>query len=364
MALISVQASAPRRADKAQVRRLRYWQAISEATVQCMEADPSIFVAGIGVDDFKGMFGTTRAAFECFGKSRVIDIPNCENAFAGIAIGAAAMGKRPLIVHPRNDFMFLAMDQLINLAAKWRYMLGNAGGVPVVTRAVVGRGWGQGATHSQSLQATFGHFPGLHVACPASPADAKGLLVAALQGSTPAILLENRAVYELEGEVPEALVAVPFGQGRVVREGTDVTIVGASLMAYEASRAADVLAEQGVSAEVIDPRSIRPLDEDIILGSVAKTGHLVVVDTSWSRYGFSAEVAAVVAEKALDSLRAPVRRVTPPDCPAPVSKPLEDAFHPTPDSIARACLELLEGRPPLGRTASMGDVQAAFLGPY
>src|ERR671932_281107 len=213
------------------MRTLKYWQAISEATVQCMEADPSIFVAGIGVDDFKGIFGTTRGAFERFGRARVVDIPNCENAFAGITIGAAAVGKRPLVVHPRNDFMFLATDQLINLAAKWRYMVGNKSGVPVVTRAIVGRGWGQGATHSQSLHALFAHFPGLYVATPAFPADAKGLLVSALRGGNPVILLENRALYETEGEVSEGLVPLAFGKARVAREGTDITIVGASLMA-------------------------------------------------------------------------------------------------------------------------------------
>ena len=344
------------------MRRLKYWQAISEGTVQCMEADPSIFVAGIGVDDFKGIFGTTRGAFERFGRARVIDIPNCENAFAGVTIGAAAVGKRPLVVHPRNDFMFLATDQLINLAAKWRYMFGNKSGVPVVTRAIVGRGWGQGATHSQSLQAMFGHFPGLYVAVPASPADAKGLLVSALQGSTPTIILENRALYEHEGEVPEAPVPVPFGKGRVVREGSDVTVVAASLMVHEATRAADMLAEQGIQAEVVDARSVRPLDEEIILSSVAKTGHLVVADTSWARFGFAAEVAAVVAEKAVGSLRAPVRRVTPPDCPAPVSKPLEEAFHPSPVTIAQACLDVL--RSDLAVDGHVADVQAAFLGPY
>jgi len=344
-------------------RRLKYWQAISEATVQCMDADPSIFVAGIGVDDFKGIFGTTRGAFERFGHARVIDIPNCENAFAGITIGAAAVGKRPLVVHPRNDFMFLAMDQLINLAAKWHYMFGaNSGAVPVVTRGIVGRGWGQGATHSQSLQATFGHFPGLYVATPASPADAKGLLVSALQGSTPVILLENRALYELEGDVPEAPEAVPFGKGKVVREGADLTIVSASLMVHEADRAAELLVEHGVQAEVIDVRSVRPLDEDIIVESVRRTGHLVVADTSWARFGLAAEVAAVVAEHAFHSLRAPVRRVTPPDCPAPVSKPLEDAFHPGPATIAQACLEVLSILAPLNGQAA--DVQAAFPGPY
>ncbi|MBV9582030.1 MAG: alpha-ketoacid dehydrogenase subunit beta [Chloroflexi bacterium] len=341
---------------------LKYWQAISEGTVQCMEADPSIFVAGIGVDDFKGIFGTTRAAYEQFGSARVFDIPNCENAFAGITIGAAAVGKRPLVVHPRNDFMFLAMDQLINLAAKWRYMYGDQGGVPVVTRAIVGRGWGQGATHSQSLHATFAHFPGLVVVTPASPADAKGLLVSALTGSAPVIILENRALYELEEDVPEDATPIPFGKGRVVVEGTDITIVAASLMVHEATRAATVLAEHGISAEVVDPRTIRPLDEEIILTSIEKTHHLVVADTSWSRYGVAAEVAAVAAEKGWGSLHAPVRRVTPPDCPAPVSKPLEDAFHPNPVSIAQACLDVLRSDDALNGTVP--DVQARFLGPY
>ena len=343
------------------MRRLKYHQAISEATVQCMERDPNVFVAGIGVKDPGGMFGTTEEAEARF-PDRVHDIPNCENAFAGITIGAAAVGKRPLVVHPRNDFMFLATDMLINLAAKWKYMYQNGTSVPVVTRGVVGRGWGPGATHSQSTHALFAHFPGLYVATPAFAADAKGLLVSALTGDVPVVILENRAVYEHEEEVPEELYSIPFGKARIVREGSDVTIVGASLMAYEAKRAADILSEQGISAEVIDPRSIRPLDEETILRSVRKTGHLVVADTSWATYGFAAEVAAIAAEKAFADLRAPVRRVTLPDGPAPVSKPLEDIFHPTPMSIAQACLDVLRGDVQVGR--HVADVQAAFAGPY
>jgi len=344
------------------VQRLKYWQAISQGLVQCMERDPAVIITGIGVDDFKGIFGTTRAAFERFGAARVIDIPNCENAFAGIAIGAAAMGKRPVVVHPRNDFMFLAFDQIMNLAAKWKYMYQAKRGVPVVFRGIVGRGWGQGATHSQSLQSVFAHFPGLHVAVPASPADAKGLLVAALREDTPAVLLENRALYELEGDVPEEPVPIPFGKARIVREGTDVTIVGASLMAYEAARAADLLAEHGISAEVIDPRSLRPLDTGTILESLRKTGRLIVADTSWAMYGFSAEVAALAAEHGHACLKAPVRRVTPLDCPAPVSRPLEEAFHPTPMTIVRACLDVLELTATTSR--ALADVQARFPGPY
>ena len=176
------------------------------------------------------------------------------------------------------------------------------------------------------------------------------------------MLLENRALYDLEGDVPEGLEAVPFGRGKIVRPGTDITIVGVSLMAYEAARAAEILVEHGVSAEVIDLRSVRPLDEDIILRSLRKTGRLVVADTSWALCGVSAEVAAIAAEKGWQHLKAPVRRVTPPDCPAPVAKPLEDAFHPNPLTIAQACLDVLKAGVPLG--AGVSDVQATFVGPY
>ncbi|MFF9852776.1 alpha-ketoacid dehydrogenase subunit beta [Streptomyces litmocidini] len=345
------------------MRTLTYWQAISEATVQCMEVDEKIFIAGEGVDDVKGTFGTTKEAFTRFGPKRVIDVPNSENATAGIAIGAAAAGHRPLVVHTRADFMFLALDPLVNLAAKWRYMYGgDKGGVPVVTRGVVGRGWGQGATHSQSPHATFAHYAGLHVATPASPADAKGMLVQALTGDTPVVLIENRNLYPLTGEVPEEATPIPFGVGRIARRGTDVTVVAASLMVHEAERAAEQLAQRGISVEVVDVRSIRPLDEGIICESVAKTGRLVVADTSWARYGFAAEVAAVVAEQIPQALLAPVRRVTLPDSPAPVSRPLEEAFHPGASGIVEACLRVCdEVRSDL---PVLADVAAGFIGPY
>jgi pyruvate dehydrogenase E1 component beta subunit len=344
------------------MRRLKFYEAINEAIIQSMRADPSIFLAGIGIKDPDGFWGTTEEANERF-PDRVHDIPNCENAFAGIVIGAAAMGKRPLVSHPRNDFMFLATDMLINLAAKWKYMYQRDDPMPVVTRGAVGRGWGQGATHSQSLHALFGHFPGLYVATPAFARDAKGIMVAALTGTSPVVIIENRATWHHEDEVPEETYATPIGKGRIVGEGTDVTIVGASLMASEAVRAAEILQqEHGVSAEVIDPRWIRPLDEGIILESIAKTHHLVVADTSWATYGFAAEVAAVAAEKGFADLSAPVKRVTLPDSPAPVSKPLEDAFHPSPRSIAQACLDVL--RSEVQVTSHVHDVQAAFAGPY
>jgi pyruvate dehydrogenase E1 component beta subunit len=272
------------------------------------------------------------------------------------------MGKRPVIVHPRNDFMFLSFDNLINLAAKWRYMfMGRAGNVPIVVRAVIGKGWGQGATHSQSLQAPLAHFPGLSVVMPTFPADAKGLTIAALQSEQPVIILEHRTLYSITGDVPEAFEPVPIGKANVVRQGKDITIVGTSFACYEALRAAEELAKHGVSAEVIDLRSIRPLDEATILKSVKKTGHLIVTDTSWELCGVVSEVAALAAEKAWSDLKAPVIRIALPNCPAPVSAKLEEAFYPKASTIARAALRSL------GQDQDrVGDLsqQDNFKGPY
>jgi pyruvate/2-oxoglutarate/acetoin dehydrogenase E1 component len=344
------------------MRKITYSQAISEAMVQCMTDDPNIFVFGQCVDDHKGTYGTTGDAFAAFGRSRIIDAPNAENAMAGICFGAAATGSRPVMIFTRADFMFLAMDAIVNIGAKWRYSHGDKGGAPAVMRGIVGRGWGQGSTHSQSPHALFGHFPGLYVGAPASPADAKGMLVQALRSEDPVVLIENRGLYNVEGEVPREAVPVPFGQGRVVQPGSDITIVAASLMVYEAQSALDLLAQQGVSAELIDVRSIRPLDEALICSSVAKTGRLVVVDTSWARYGLAAEVAAVVAENVPSALREPVRRLTPPDCPSPVSWPLEEAFNPNARSIAQACFDLLHSERSV--TPGRSDLVAGFTGPF
>src|SRR6266478_4492524 len=202
------------------IRKMTYAQALSEGLCQAMERDASIFVTGIGVDYPSGIFGSTTEAAKRFGPERVFDAPAMENALTGIVIGAAAVGKRPIIVHARNDFLFLGFDQLINLAAKWRYMFnGNAGNMPIVIRAVVGKGWGQGATHSQSTHATLAHFPGLKVLMPAFPADAKGLTLAALQDNSPVVIIEHRALYDTVGEVPEEALPTPIGKAAVVRKG-------------------------------------------------------------------------------------------------------------------------------------------------
>jgi acetoin:2,6-dichlorophenolindophenol oxidoreductase subunit beta len=344
------------------MRTLKYSEALSEGIVRAMERDPDIYMTGIAVDYPSGIFGTTTEATRRFGPKRVFDAPAMENALTGIAIGAAAVGKRPIIVHPRNDFMFLAFDMMINLAAKWKYMYGgNAGNVPIVVRGVIGKGWGQGASHSQSLQSVLGHFPGLSVVMPAFPRDAKGLMLAALRHDSPVIILEHRALYDTTGEVAESDEPTPIGRAAVVREGSDVTIVATSYMAYEALHAAEQLVKEGVSAEVVDARTIRPLDEQTILASVRKTGRLIVADTSWELCGFSSEVAALVAEKAFDAMKAPVRRIAMANCPAPVSMPLERAFYPSATTIARAALAIL------GRySGTLGDIDREddFKGPY
>jgi pyruvate dehydrogenase E1 component beta subunit len=285
-----------------------------------------------------------------------------ENALTGIAIGAAAMGKRPVVVHPRNDFMFLAFDNLINLAAKWKYMYGgNAGSVPIVVRGVIGKGWGQGASHSQSLQSVLAHFPGLTVLMPAFPIDAKGLTMSALKHGGPVVILEHRSLFDTIGDVPEEPIFTPIGKAAVVRAGKDVTIVATSFMAYEALHAAEELAKDGISAEIVDLRSIRPLDEETILTSVRKTGHLVVADTSWELCGVVSEVAALVAEKGFFSLKAPVKRIALADCPAPVSQTLEKAFYPTATTIAKAAMSVLGKQ--TGKFGSI-DREDTFKGPY
>lgn len=343
------------------MRRLSYAQALSEGLVQAMEQDPNIFVTGIAVDYPSGIFGSTTEATRRFGPSRVFDAPAMENALTGIAIGAAAMGKRPVIVHPRNDFMFLALDQLINLAAKWKYMFGGTSQVPIVVRAVIGRGWGQGATHSQSLQSILAHFPGLCVVMPARARDAKGLLLSALRHDAPVVVLEHRSLYDVEDDVPEEPIPTPIGEAMVWRSGKDLTVVATSFLVGEALVAADALAKEGVDIEVVDPRSIRPLDERTILDSVRKTGRLLVADTSWEFCGFAAEVAALAAEKAFPSLRSAIRRIALPACPAPVSQPLEAAFYPRATAIAKAILATLGID-----SASFGhiDPHDSFKGPY
>ena len=326
------------------MREIKYSQALDEALCQAMEQDSGVFVMGVGVDDPKGIFGTTLGAFRKFGGGRVFDTPLAENGLTGVAIGAAIEGMRPVLVHARNDFLLLTMDQLVNHAAKWRYMCGGQLAVPLTVRAIIGRGWGQAAQHSQSLQALFMHIPGLKVVMPSTPYDAKGLLMAAIEDEAPVIVLEHRWLYEQTGPVPEAPYRVPIGEAAVAREGNDVTIVAISHMVIEARKAADILQKDGIEAEILDLRSLTPLDRPAVLASVRKTGRLVVADHAWRTCGAAAEIAALVAEEALDELKAPVRRVTLPDTPTPCAAPLEKLYYPGATEIAASARELVVGQ--------------------
>ena len=342
-------------------RQITYGQAISEALVQGMEHDPDVFIFGLGVDDHKGIFGTTREAFLKFGQARVFDTPASENALTGIAIGSALNKKRPVLVHARNDFMFLALDQMINNAAKWKYTYAGKSSVPIVVRGIIGKGWGQGPTHSQSIQSVLAHFPGLVVAMPSNACDIKGILLQALQSDTPVVILEHRALYDIKCIVPQEYYTRPFGHARLARTGTDVTVVATSFMVDQALKAAEDLAKAGISVEVIDPVTIQPLDEAMILGSVRKTGRLIVADTSWLRCSFASEVAAVVVEKAFDALKGPIKRIGWPECPCPVSQTLENAFYPVAEDIIHAVYELM-GRK--DKYVSSVKTEDTFVGPY
>jgi pyruvate dehydrogenase E1 component beta subunit len=345
------------------LREIKYFEAINEALRQAMEQDDSVFLMGLGVDDPKGIFGSTLGLWQQFGRERVFDMPIAENGMTGIAIGAALAGMRPVMSHQRMDFMLYCMDQLINHAAKWRYMSGGLLRVPLTVRAIIGRGWGQGAQHSQSLQALFAHVPGLKVAMPVSPYDVKGLLLASIADDNPVIFIEHRRLYDLTGPVPEEPYTIPLGKGVIRREGKDVTIIATSYMVTEAEQAADALTKEGIEVELIDPRTLKPLDEELILNSVKKTGRLVVADNGWKTAGVGAEIAARVAYAAFDSLKAPIVRVAFPDVPTPTSVTLEQAFYPGSEDIVAAVKEVLLGESQ-DTFASTKASEDEFTGPF
>ena len=328
-------------ADK-EGRKLSYAAAIREALELALTNDERVFVMGQGVDDPVGMFGITVDLHKKYGQERVFDTPLSENALTGVAIGAALAGMRPVYMHNRPDFLLLAMDQIVNHAAKWNYMFGGCNqGVPLVIWACVGRGWGGAAQHTQTLQGLFMHIPGLRLVMPTTPYDAKGLLITSIADNNPVIILEHRWLFKQSGRVPEGLYSIPFGHGVVRRPGKDITIVAISYMVVEALGAAQELEKQGIDAEVIDPRTLKPLDEAIILESVGKTGRLVVADTGWKTGGVGAEITALVAEKGLAYLKSPVRRVAALDIPTPASDVLEKKFYAGKSDIIASCLEVL-----------------------
>ena len=313
-----------------------YLQALNEALAQEMEKDQSVFILGEDVGQFGGCFGVTQGLFDRFGEGRVMDTPITESVIVGAAAGAAASGLRPVAELMFVDFIGVALDQLFNQAAKMRYMFGGKAKVPMVLRMPQGAGIGAAAQHSQSLEAWFMHIPGLKVAIPSTPYDAKGMLISAIRDDNPVVFLEHKLLYGVEGDVPEESYAIELGKADVKREGTDVTVVATSRMVHSALEAAEILAKDGISLEVVDPRCLLPLDTGTILDSVRKTHALVIAHEAVGFAGPGAEIAAQVAEKAFDYLDAPITRVAAPFCPVPFSPPLEQAFIPGAGDIVKA----------------------------
>lgn len=321
-------------------REITYAQAILEATDQCMAEDPSVYIMGLGVTDPKGVFGTTLGLEKKYGGKRVLDMPVAENGMTGVAIGSALAGMRPIMTHQRVDFMLLSLDQIINNAAKWRYMFGARMKVPLVIRLLIGRGWGQGPQHSQSLQALFAHIPGLKVVMPTTPYDVKGLLVSAIRDDNPVIFMEHRWLYNITGNAPKELYEVPIGKAKSIKEGKDVTMVSSSYATLEALKAARILEKFGINAEIIDLRSIKPMDKKTILDSIAKTGRLIVVDLAWRSFGISAEILALAAENGHGLLKCAPKRVAFPDVPVPTSWALARHYYPKVSDIVNSVRSL------------------------
>lgn len=313
-----------------------YLMALNEALLMEMERDENVFILGEDVGQFGGCFGVTQGLFEKFGEARVIDTPITESAIVGAATGAAVSGLRPVAELMFVDFIGVAMDQLFNQAAKMRFMFGGKAKVPMTLRMPQGAGIGAAAQHSQSLESWFMHIPGLKVVIPSTPYDAKGLLISAIRDDNPVVFLEHKLLYGVEGEVPDEEYTIELGKGEIKREGSDVTIVATSQMVYSALEAAEKLKADGIDAEVVDPRCLQPLDKDLIVASVKKTNALVVAHEAVQFGGPGAEIAAIVAEEAIDYLDAPIKRVGAPFCPVPFSPPLEQFYIPGADNIVEA----------------------------
>jgi pyruvate/2-oxoglutarate/acetoin dehydrogenase E1 component len=310
-----------------QSRKLSFSLAINEALHQAMAKDSNVFLIGQGVKSPWYVGNTTLGLIDAFSEERIIDTPVSENAVTGAAVGAAIAGMRPVVVHPRLDFMLYALDPIINEAANWHYMFGGASQVPVVIWGIINRGGLQAAQHSQSLHALYAHIPGLKVVMPSTAYDAKGLLLAAIQDNNPIMFIDDRWLYSQESVVPEEFYTVPIGKGVVRKPGKDLTLVSISYLAHECVKAAAELETHHIDAEVIDLRTAKPIDYDLVFESVRKTGRVMVVDGGWKTCGFAAELSATISEECFSSLKEPVVRMTLPDVPAPCAESLEEAYY-------------------------------------
>jgi len=320
---------------------LTYRDALNQALREEMQRDPNVFLMGEEVGVYQGAYKVSRGLLEEFGPQRVVDTPIAELGFAGIGVGAAMAGLRPVIEFMTWNFALLALDQIVNSAAKMLYMSGGQVSIPIVFRGPNGAALQLSSQHSQAWESWLAHIPGLKVVAPATPADAKGLLKAAIRDNNPVIVLEGEMLYNLKGDVPAGEHVVPIGRAEIKREGTDVTLVCHSKTVSVALKAADQLAEQNVAAEVVDLRSLRPLDEAAVLASVAKTNRAVVVEEGWPHVGVGAQVVDIIQREAFDQLDAPVQRVTQADVPMPYNKHLERAAKPSPEKVVAAARRVL-----------------------
>jgi pyruvate dehydrogenase E1 component beta subunit len=327
----------------AAVRELTYGEAVREAIAEEMRRDPTVFVIGEDVAEAGHPFKVLLGLVQEFGTQRIIDTPISEPGYAGIGVGAAMTGMRPIVDIMFGAFITLTMDQMVNQAAKAHYMSGGKIKVPIVFRTTLGATRRSAAQHSQSLQAWVSHVPGLKVALPATPHDAKGLMKTAIRDDSPVVIFEDKMMYRMKGPVPEGDYTIPLGVADVKRAGTDITIVATSSMVQVALGAAKLLDEQGISAEVIDPRTTAPLDKETLIASAKKTSRALVVDEGYERYGVTAEIASVIADGAFYHLDAPVRRMGAMDVPVPFSPVLEDLTVPTEKTVFDAALALCKG---------------------
>lgn len=342
---------------------MTFRDAVNRAMVKEMELDPKVFVFGLDVPDHKRIFGSTRGLVEQFGKERCFGTPLSEDAMTGVALGAAISGLRPIHVHIRVDFMMLAMNQIVNMISNLRYMSGGKLSVPLVIRGVIGRGWGQSAQHSKSLHSMFAHIPGLKVVMPTSPQDAYSLLRSAVRDDNPVIFLEHRWLYDIEGEVDEDK-SVPLGKSVLHKQGKDITIVSTSWMSVEAMKAAEVLEKRGIQLEVIDVRSVAPLDEETIINSVQKTKQCIVADYDWAFCGFSAELAALISHRCFGYLKKPVERLGFAHVPCPTTRPLENLYYPSAVQIIRTAEKMLDLSPTDLSGESFYSYENKFKGPF
>jgi len=324
------------------MRNISYCQAINEALTEGMERDSQVFVYGIDVADHKRIFGSTKGLVERFGPERCFSTPLSEDAMTGFGLGAAINGLRPVHVHMRLDFMLLAMNQLANMVSSYRYSTSGMLKAPMVIRAIIGKGWGQAFQHSKSMHSCFAHMPGLKVVMPSTPRDVKRVLSSAIKDDNPVIVIEHRLLYDVMGEVPEEREEYSIGKGRVLKHGGDITVIATSWMNVEAMKAAQILEKAGIDLEVIDPISLTPLDEELIINSVKKTGRCIIADNDWVHCGFSAEVAALVAEQCPSALKSPVKRIGFSFTPCPCTRPLEDIFYSNAVDIIRTAEKMLD----------------------